>query len=144
MLSSGLGDVQQQTNIPKLLQNEDVSHHRHYSHDFWSLLVILQLLVNNFYPLVACVSLAHVFCVFQISSVLPSHPHVLILVSPWLLLFFFSTGTFASSAVWFLCWSQSFSLCCFCLATWCSWWSISGLLTLLLSPKVLPAYWSTS
>lgn len=89
MLSSGLGDVQQQTNIPKLLQNEDVSHHRHYSHDFWSLLVILQLLVNNLYPLVACVSLAHVFCVFQISSVLPSHPHVLILVSPWLLFFFF-------------------------------------------------------
>lgn len=89
MLSSGLGDVQQQTNIPKLLQDEDVSHHRHYSHDFWSLLVILQLLVNNLYPLVACVSLAHLFCVFQISSVLPSHPHVLILVSPWLLLFFF-------------------------------------------------------
>lgn len=99
MLSSGLGNVQQQTNIPKLLQNEDVSHHRHYSHDFWSLLVILQLLVNNLYPLVACVSLAHVFCVFQISSVLPSHPHVLILVSPWLLFFSFSTGTFASSAV---------------------------------------------
>lgn len=88
MLSSGLGDGQQQTNIPKLLQDEDVSHHRHYSHDFWSLLVILQLLVSNVYPFVACVLLAHLFCLFQISSVLPSQPRVLILVSPWLLLFF--------------------------------------------------------
>lgn len=47
MSLSDLGAVQQQTNFPELVQDEDVGHHRCHSHDFWSLLVILQLLVSN-------------------------------------------------------------------------------------------------
>lgn len=38
---SDLGAVQQQTNFPELVQDEDVGHHRYHSHDFWSLLVFL-------------------------------------------------------------------------------------------------------
>lgn len=44
---SDLGPVQQQTNFPELIQDEDVSHHWCHSHDIWSLLVILQLHVSN-------------------------------------------------------------------------------------------------
>lgn len=46
VLSSDLGAGQQQTYIPELIQDEDVSHHWYNSHDFWSLPVILQLLVT--------------------------------------------------------------------------------------------------
>lgn len=46
VLSSDLGVGQQQTYILELIQDEDVSRHRCDSHDFWSLLVILQLQVT--------------------------------------------------------------------------------------------------
>lgn len=42
-VSTDLGDGQQQAELPELVQDEDVGHHRHHSHDLWSLLVILQL-----------------------------------------------------------------------------------------------------
>lgn len=44
---SDLGAGQQQTNFPELIQDEDVSHHWCHSHDFWGLLVSLQLLVSG-------------------------------------------------------------------------------------------------
>lgn len=139
--STDLGYGQQQTNFPELVQDEDVSHHWCHSHDFWSLFVIFQLLVGiqgcTFLVCVFCTTPPFLFLLIFILSCL----HISLLTK---FCFLFSPGTLARWAKCSLCWSQSCSSCCVCLATWCLWWSTSGLPTLPPNPKLHPVYSSTS
>lgn len=57
--SSDLESGHQQSNFPKLIQEEDVDHHRCYSHDVWSVFVIFQLLVSD-HTFTFLVSVCHV------------------------------------------------------------------------------------
>ena len=43
-----LGPGKQQVNLPELVQDEDVRHHRHHPHDLRRFLVFLQLRVTTF------------------------------------------------------------------------------------------------